>query len=108
MGTPNSETSTIYKYLGNENPDGILIGKATGSLIGFFGNTPAIQRASAAATSQFKVAPNEYDNATTGVTATSPWGFAYASTPKAIVNLLNEIVDTLRAYGLWQNPNNQY
>lgn len=73
---------TEYEQVGYNAPDGMQMGKATSDKIGFFGTTPASQRASSV-------------QATTNI-ATST---AFGATQLAAVQ---EIMNTLAAHGLWK------
>ena len=76
--------------IGDGNPDGYNIGRATTDKIGFYGVTPIVQRASAA---QAQVT-------TTTSTSTSPWGYGSQAQANAIVTLVNEIQAALVAVGI--------
>lgn len=74
----------------SENPDGHMIGQTADSKVGFYGQTPAAQRASA----------DQAAVTTTAATTSTPWGFSTSAQANGIVTLVNEIRATLVATGL--------
>jgi hypothetical protein len=86
----NSTSSSTKEFLGNKSPDGTVVGQSTSDLVAFHGSTPVDQRSGAA---QAAVA-------TTGVTQSSPYGFATAAQGDAVVALVNEIRAALVEKGL--------
>lgn len=78
-----------YNYLSDGRPDGVMIGNSATDLVGFFGTTPADQRASAA------------QAALTLTTATSGgYGFSTATAFSSFTSQLEEIRATLVELGL--------
>lgn len=79
-----SSTPTIYQYLGNDNNDGLVIGRATTSKVGLYGVTPIVQRSGAAQ-------------------ATSLVGTASSTdVDTALKAAVIEIMNTLTAVGIWK------
>lgn len=81
-----------YERLDYGSEDGCQIGGAATDKIGFFGTTPADQRA---ASSQAALT-------LTTVTATSPYGLATATGMSALVAQVEEIRATLAELGLFK------
>jgi hypothetical protein len=79
------------QQVGVNHEDGMNIGKASTSLIGFYGVTPIAQR-SGSAQASFTI--------TIGTSQTS-WGFAASDQFNNFVLQLREIRNTLVALGLW-------
>jgi len=44
MTAPNTETTSLKKQISDQNDDGIVIGKASTDVVGFFGATPVAQQ----------------------------------------------------------------
>lgn len=71
-------------YIGDNGPDGTVIGKAATNLVGFYGGTPVAQRASS-------------------VQATSLISAYTATSASALIGaLLVEIASTLEGLKLWK------
>ena len=71
-----------YEYLGDGRPDGTVIGQTASEKIGFYGATPVVQRATA----------------TTHTTTNMVTSASFGATQVAIIQ---EIMNTLIANGLW-------
>ena len=71
-----------YEYLGDGRPDGTVIGQTASEKIGFYGTTPVVQRATA----------------TTHTTTNMVTSASFGATQVAIIQ---EIMNTLIANGLW-------
>lgn len=71
-------------YIGDNGPDGTVIGKAATNLVGFYGGTPVAQRASS-------------------IQATSVISAYSSTTSSALIGaLLVEIANTLNGMGVWK------
>lgn len=71
-----------YNYLSDGRPDGVMLGNAASDKVGFYGTTPVVQRATA----------------TTHTTTNMVTSASFGATQVAIVQ---EIMNTLIASGLW-------
>lgn len=94
---------TTYKYLGDRNSDGTILGYDTNEKIGFYGYTPVVQRSGS---TQAAVAVSTITTAAI-TTTTNSYGFAsttqlndLTATVAAQTVLLNEIRAALVLYGL--------
>ena len=75
-----------------EVPGPVDVALSATDLLGFYGATPVVQRASSA-----QVAP------TVGtLTSSSPFGFQTSAYGNALIATVNEIVATLTGLGLWK------
>jgi hypothetical protein len=83
-----------YKYLGDRNADGIVIGYSSSEPIAFWGATPAARTAFTAAAAATTVAVST----TTG--AITSWGFSTSTQANAVISLVNEIRAALVTLGL--------
>lgn len=93
--TPNTESTSNKKVIGDGNPDGVTLGGATTDLISFYGVTPIVQRSSA---SQAAVATTAITApATTVGTSTSPWGYAGSTQANAISKAVSDLVTRVAA-----------
>jgi len=88
MTAPNTTTTTMVEEIGKDQRDGILIGKTSSALVGFFGTSPVAQQSTATAV------------ATTAATSTSPWGFSGSTQANAIVTAVNACLTALKNLGL--------
>lgn len=89
MTAPNTTTTTMVEEIGKDQSDGILIGKTSSALVGFFGTSPVAQQSTATAV------------ATTAATSTSPvWGFSGSTQANAIVTAVNACLTALKNLGL--------
>lgn len=79
-----------YQYIGDDRPDGTIVGQSATSKIALHGKTPVVMRSGSA---QAAVA-------TTGASNSSPYGYTSAAQADAIVTLLNEIRATLVEKGI--------
>lgn len=77
-----TQTPTIYQYLGNDNNDGLIIGRAVTSKISFYGDVPIAQRASS-------------NQATTNIAVSASFGASQLA-------VVQEIMNTLDLLGLWK------
>lgn len=82
MAAGGTQTPSIIQYLGNDNNDGLVIGRAITTKLAFYGDTPAAQRASS-------------NQATTNIAVSASFG----ATQLAVVQ---EIMNTLDVLGLWK------
>ena len=80
MSNPGPATTTGNDYLGGGSP--VYVGAATTDLVGFYGATPVVQRATGAS------------HSTSGAATSSSFG----ATQSAI---LTEVMNTLIALGIW-------
>lgn len=72
------------QYIGDNGPDGTVVGLAATNLVGFYGKTPVAQRASSV-------------QATSNVTAYT------ATTASALIGaFLVEVANTLNGLGIWK------
>ena len=76
-------------YIGGGNDDGTVFGYDSSEKIAFYGGTPQVQAAFAAAAVE-----------TTNPVSSSAWGFSTSTQAAAIVSLVNEIRAELVALGL--------
>jgi hypothetical protein len=81
---------TYYQNVGVEQPDGMLIGNATGSLIGFHGITPCDQAAAITSPGTTVAAS----------TATSSWAFASSTQANALTTAVDAIITALTEKGI--------
>ncbi len=93
MAAPNSTSTNTY--LGGGTP--WRVGNAAADLVGMYGATPVVQRATAA--SHTTVATTVAISTTTG--SVTSWGFSTSSQANNIVNAVAEIQATLVALGIW-------
>ena len=92
MTAPNSESGSMEQQIGNDNPDGIVIGQAAASVVGFYGATPVAQQASTAGA-----------GVTTTVsisTTTTKWGFATSTQANEIIVMVNDLRTALVNLGI--------
>ncbi len=83
-------------YLGDNAPDGTCLGlSATADKISFFATTPIVQRNASVQAALVSAS---------AAVATSAATFAYTTSAQAngITDQLNEVRNTLVAYGLWK------
>lgn len=80
-----------YCYVGDNNMDGAIMGKASTDKIAFYGYTPIVQRSGAT-----------QGTFTTTLTQSTGWGFLTSTAGDAAVALLTEIRATLVALGLFK------
>ena len=80
MGT--SSTPSIIQYLGNDNNDGAVLGRAITTKIGFYGTTPIAQRASS-------------NQATSNIAVSASFGVSQLA-------VIQEIMNTMIALGLYK------
>lgn len=73
---------TEYEQVGYNAPDGMQMGKASSDKIGFFGTTPASQRASS-------------NQVTTNIAVSASFGASQLA-------VIQEIMNTLATHGLWK------
>lgn len=86
-------TDTQYQYVGDQNTDGLIIGKTSTEKLAFYGGTPAIMGALSNPTCATT-------SACVATTWTSSYGFTSSTATLTVVNLLNEIRAKLVALGL--------
>lgn len=79
-----SSTPSVVQYLGNDNNDGLIMGRAITSKIGFYAATPIAQRAGAAQA--------------TSLVGTASSTAVDTATKAALI----EVMNTLAALGLWK------
>lgn len=79
-----SSTPSIIQYLGNDNNDGIVLGRAITTKLGLYGTTPITQRALAAQA--------------TSLVGTASSADVNTDLKAAII----EIMNTLAAIGIWK------
>lgn len=91
MGT---ETTSQLKYVGDGNPDGIVIGKTTSQKLSFWAATPVVKQTISNAAVATTVAVSTASGAITS------WGFAGSTQANAIVSLVNEIRALIVTLGL--------
>ena len=77
-----------YCYLGDGNPDGMMIGISSTEKIGFYGTTPSAQISHITSL------------ATTAVTTTTPYGYATSTQGDAVATCVNAILVALETLGL--------
>ncbi len=86
-------TDTQYQYIGDQNTDGLIIGKTSTVKLAFYGGTPAVLSALSN--------PAVSTTSTTVMTTwTSSYGFSTSTATLTVVNLLNEIRAKLVSLGL--------
>ena len=74
--------------LDNGNDEGVRLGQATTSLVGFYGTAPCNQPANVTSVS------------TAAATTTTPYGYAASTQADAIVTAINAIITNLEEMGL--------
>ncbi len=79
-----SSTPSVLQYLGNDNNDGIVLGRAITTKLGLYGTTPIAQRALAAQA--------------TSLVGTASSADVNTDLKAAII----EIMNTLAAIGIWK------
>lgn len=84
-----SSTPSTTQYLGNDNNDGTVWGRASTSKIGVWGAT-AVSRASLST-----VAPP----GTTAATTSTPWGFATSTQADALTAAVQRLEFNMRTLG---------
>lgn len=92
MSTSVVTNLTQIKELGDGGSDGTRLGKAATSLVGFYGATPAVQRASAALSASASFA--QY------VAAAGAIGMSTSAQLQSLIDAVTEIRATLTALGL--------
>ena len=85
-------TSSGPEAVGYGGGEGVVLGQSATDKVGFYGTTPAAQRASSAQ-AEFTI--------TIGTSETC-WGFKTSDQFNAFVLQLREIENTLTALGLWK------
>lgn len=85
-----SSTPSITQYLGNDNNDGVVLGRSSLSKISVWGATP-VSRGSVSTV----VPPG-----VTAATTTTPWGFATSTQADAISLAVRNMENVLRTLGL--------
>lgn len=85
-----SETLNVGKSAGT-----IQIGPAATSLVGFYGATPVVQRATAASHTTIAT------TVVVSTTGSNMWGFTTSSQGNAVLAAVAEIQATLVALGIW-------
>ncbi|MCK9361681.1 hypothetical protein M0Q28_05690 [Patescibacteria group bacterium] len=92
MTAPNSETGSLEQQIGNDNPDGIVIGQAAASLVGFYGATPVAQTASTGGAAVATTAAIS--------TTTTKWGFSTSTQANDLVTMVNDLYSKLVSLGI--------
>lgn len=80
--------------LSKKNPDGTTLGQSASDLVGFYGATPVVQRATAA--SHTTIATTNAVSTTSAI-----WGFSTSTQANALIAAVAELQATLVANGLW-------
>ncbi len=86
-----NEKVLVAELDGGNTTDGLKLGPAATSKIGFWGAAVLSQRAGAV---QVTISPVW--------TQTSPFGFSTSALANDFRNILNEVVTTLTLYGMWK------
>ena len=86
MTAPNSETGSMEQQIGNDNPDGIVIGQAAASVVGFFGATPVVQQ-----TASTTVTTTGMNSGTSGLYSTTTLNNAFITAVAGIQTALNNL-----------------
>ena len=83
--------------LSKKNPDGTLLSQSAADLVGLYGATPVVQRATAGShtTIATTVAVSTTSSVATG------WGFSTSTQANALTAAVAEIQATLVALGIW-------
>ncbi len=85
-----SSTTQVFGFAGNPT----MLGQATDSVVGFYGTTPVVQRATAATHTVIAT--------TVAVSTTSAiWGFSTSTQANNAIAAIAEIQATLLALGIW-------
>lgn len=88
--TPNTETNSVIVVAGANNIDGVQVGAATTSKVGFYGKTPAVQQAVGSVVAT-----------TVAVSTTSAiWGFSTSTQANAIITAVAAIQSALKTLGI--------
>lgn len=95
MANPNSTTTATY--VGGGSPQWVGDGTTSSDLVGFYGQTPVVQRATAA--SHTTIATTVAISTTTA--AVTSWGFSTSTQANNLINAVAEIQATLVALGIW-------
>ena len=88
---------TDANVTGSNASGGDLLGASAESLVGFYGTTPVVQRATAA--SHTTIATTVAISTTTG--AVTSWGFSTSTQANNLTAAVAEIQATLVALGIW-------
>lgn len=94
-GNPGAASTTTGTFLGGGSP--WVVGDAAASLVGIYGATPVVQRATAA--SHTTIATTVAISTTTA--AVTSWGFSTSTQANNLINAVAEIQATLVAIGIW-------
>lgn len=94
MALPRGTDSNV---VGSNASGGDMVGAAATNLVGFYGTTPVVQRATAA--SHTTIATTVAISTTTA--AVTSWGFSTSSQANALTAAVAEIQATLVALGIW-------
>jgi hypothetical protein len=86
MTAPNSESGSMEQQIGNDNPDGIMVGQAAGSYVGFFGATPVVQQ-----TASTTVTTTGMNSGTSGLYSTTTLNDAFITAVAGIQTALNNL-----------------
>lgn len=81
--------TTYSEVIGDDRPDGTLLGKNPAALVAFHGATPVVQASSIASVSTAAV-----------TTAAGFYGFATAAQGNSVISTLNSILTVLSNKGL--------
>jgi UDP-N-acetyl-D-mannosaminuronic acid transferase (WecB/TagA/CpsF family) len=92
MSNPGAASTTTSVFVGGGSPQ--VVGDQASSLVGFYGTTPVVQRATAASHTTIAT--------TVAVSTTSAiWGFSTSTQANNAINAIAEIQATLVAIGIW-------
>lgn len=93
--TPNTESTSLEKIIGDGNPDGVSLGGATTDKVSFYGVTPIVQRSGSA---QAVVATTAITApATTESTTSTPYGYTGSTQANALTKAVSDLVTRVAA-----------
>lgn len=94
MALPRGTDSNV---VGSNASGGDMVGYSAASLVGFYGTTPVVQRATAS--SHTTIATTVAISTTTG--AVTSWGFSSSTQANALTAAVAELQATMVALGIW-------
>ena len=95
MSNPGAASTPTRAFVGGGSP--CWVGDSTDDVVGFYGTTPVVQRATAA--SHTTIATTVAISTTTA--AVTSWGFSTSTQANNLINAVAEIQATLVALGIW-------
>jgi hypothetical protein len=86
---PATLSTTLVEEIGKDQNDGLMVGKDSSALVGFFGTSPVAAQSTPTAPAT-----------TVAISTGTIWGFASSTQANAIQTALNTVITALETYGL--------